>query len=156
MMNESNGSVLNAGENAIAGGVRGERTWPASLDCLEEMRAFVMEIAEDGTLPPRRLSHLDLALEEIVVNICSYAYQTPPGEVTIRIEDTPGSFSVEFVDNGVPFDPLALEDPDVSRPLMEREAGGLGILLVRRTMDEVHYARRGNLNCLKIVVTKPE
>ena len=154
-MNDSSRPAPDAQENR-AGFPGGERTWPASLDYLEDMRGFVMAVAEEGTLPPRRMSHLDLALEEIIVNICSYAYQTPPGELTIRIEDTPRSFSVEFVDNGVPFDPLSAEDPDVSRPLMERDVGGLGILLVRRIMDEVHYARRGSLNCLRIVVTKPE
>ena len=154
-MNDSSRPAPDAQENR-AGFPGGERTWPASLDYLEDMRGFVMAVAEEGTLPPRRVSHLDLALEEIIVNICSYAYQTPPGELTIRVEDTPASFSVEFVDNGVPFDPLAMEDPDVSRPLMERDVGGLGILLVRRIMDEVHYARRGSLNCLRIVVTKPE
>ena len=154
-MNDSSRPAPDAQENCT-GSSRGERTWLASLDYLEDMRGFVMGVVEEGTLPPRRVSHLDLALEEIIVNICSYAYQTPPGELTIRIEDTPRSFSVEFVDNGVPFDPLSAEDPDVSRPLMERDVGGLGILLVRRIMDEVHYARRGSLNCLRIVVTKPE
>ena len=130
-----------------------ERVFPASLDSLPDIRAFVLE--EDGAeeyLPPKRVAHLDVALEEIVVNICSYAYSTPPGELMIRVEETDESFSVEFVDNGVAFDPLAMEEPDVTRPLEERDAGGLGILLVRRMMDEVHYSRKGTLNSLRIVI----
>ena len=95
---------------------------------------------------------MDLAVEEIVVNICSYAYQIPPGEITVRLEETEDALAVDFIDNGVPFDPLAVEEPDVARPLQEREQGGLGILLVRRVMDEVHYRREKDRNCLRIVV----
>ena len=130
-----------------------ERTWPASLDSLEEIRAFILERAE-ALLPPPKVMHLDLAVEEIVVNICSYAYQIPPGEITVRLEETEDALAVDFIDNGVPFDPLAVEEPDVARPLQEREQGGLGILLVRRVMDEVHYRREKDRNCLRIVVKK--
>jgi len=133
-----------------------ERTFPASLDCLGGFRAFILE--ENGAeerLPPKRVAHLDVAIEEIVVNICSYAYETPPGKLTIRVEESPEAFAVEFLDNGVAFDPLAADEPDVTRPLEERDAGGLGILLVRRMMDEVHYSRKGTLNSLRIVVKTP-
>ena len=133
-----------------------ERTFPASLDCLGDFRTFILE--ENGAgerLPPKRVAHLDVAIEEIVVNICSYAYETPPGELTIRVEESPEAFAVDFLDNGVAFDPLAADEPDVTRPLEERNAGGLGILLVRRMMDEVHYSRKGTLNSLRIVVKTP-
>lgn len=130
-----------------------ERTWPASLDHLEEIRQFILEPAE-AHMSPKRLAHLDLAVEEIVVNICSYAYEIPPGEISVCISETDGAFAVEFGDNGVPFDPLAVEEPDVAQPLQEREQGGLGILLVRRIMDEVHYHREQGKNCLRIVVKK--
>ena len=62
---------------------------------------------------------------------------------------------MDFLDNGVAFDPLAMDEPDVSLPLEKRDAGGLGILLVRRMMDEVHYSRKGTLNSLRIVVDTP-
>ncbi len=130
-----------------------ERTWPAKLEYLEEIRQFILAPVEE-TLSPKRGAHLDLAVEEIVVNICSYAYQIPPGEITVRLEETEDALAVDFIDNGVPFDPLAVEEPDVARPLQEREQGGLGILLVRRVMDEVHYRREKDRNCLRIVVKK--
>ena len=130
-----------------------ERTWPAKLEHLEEIRQFILAPVEE-TLSPKRGAHLDLAVEEIVVNICSYAYQIPPGEITVRLEETEDALAVDFIDNGVPFDPLAVEEPDVARPLQEREQGGLGILLVRRVMDEVHYRREKDRNCLRIVVKK--
>ena len=130
-----------------------ERTWPAKLEYLEEIRQFILAPVEE-TLSPKRGAHLDLAVEEIVVNICSYAYQIPPGEITVRLEETEDALAVDFIDNGVPFDPLAVEEPDVARPLQEREQGGLGILLVRRVMDEVHYRREKDRNYLRIVVKK--
>ncbi len=130
-----------------------EKTWPAALEHLEEIRQFILGVAEEE-LSPKRGAHLDLAVEEIVVNICSYAYQIPPGEITVRLDETEDALGVEFIDNGVPFDPLAMEEPDVTRPLAEREQGGLGILLVRRVMDEVHYRREKGKNCLRIVVKK--
>lgn len=98
-----------------------ERTFPASLDCLGGFRAFILE--EDGAeerLPPKRVAHLDVAIEEIVVNICSYAYETPPGELTIRVEESPEAFAVEFLDNGVAFDPLAVDEPIRHRPSLRR------------------------------------
>ena len=130
-----------------------ERTWPASLDSLEEIRAFILERAE-ALLPPPKVMHLDLAVEEIVVNICSYAYEIPPGEVTVRLKESDEALEADFLDNGVPFDPLAVEEPDVTRPLEERQKGGLGILLVRRVMDEVHYRREAGRNVLRVVVKK--
>ena len=130
-----------------------ERTWPASLDSLEEIRAFILERAE-ALLPPPKVMHLDLAVEEIVVNICSYAYEIPPGEVTVRLKESDQALEADFLDNGVPFDPLAVEEPDVTRPLEERQKGGLGILLVRRVMDEVHYRREAGRNVLRVVVKK--
>jgi anti-sigma regulatory factor (Ser/Thr protein kinase) len=129
-----------------------ERTWPATTDALEEVQQFILDNAEG--LPPKRIAHMELAIEEIVVNICSYAYQTPPGEFTVRVTDDAAALTVEFEDNGIPFDPLSLEDPDVDRPLQEREEGGLGILLVRRIMDEVYYKRDNGLNRLGVVVRK--
>jgi len=134
-------------------GVR-EREFVASLESLPDIRSFVLEEdGAEGRLPPRRAAHMDVAIEVIVVNICSYAYEIPPGRLTVRVEESPDAFSVEFLDNGVAFDPLSVDDPDVSLPLDGRDAGGLGILLIRRMMDEVHYSRKGDLNSLRIVMT---
>lgn len=131
-----------------------EREFAASLESLPYIRSFVLEEdGAEGRLPPRRVAHMDVAIEEIVVNICSYAYEIPPGRLTVRVEESPNAFSVEFLDNGIAFDPLSSGDPDVSLPLDGRDAGGLGILLVRRMMDEVHYTRMGDLNSLRIVLT---
>lgn len=129
-----------------------ERRFAADMDSLEDIRAFVLPCLAD--IPTKRKMHVELALEETVVNICSYAYEVPPGELLVRISDDGDRYFLEFEDRGVPFDPLSSDEPDVSAPMEERGQGGLGILLIRRVMDEVHYSREGGLNRLRLVVKK--
>jgi serine/threonine-protein kinase RsbW len=76
----------------------------------------------------------------------------PPGELCIRIGRTGCQVQVDLIDNGVPFDPLDMEAPDLQAELENREIGGLGIFLIRRLLDEVHYSRRDNRNILSLVV----
>jgi serine/threonine-protein kinase RsbW len=97
---------------------------------------------------------LELAVEEAVVNICLYAYEVPPGELLVRIESGEERFVVDLIDEGVPFDPLAVEEPDLRAPAEERKVGGLGIFLVRRVMDEVAYRRDGSSNILRLVIRR--
>jgi len=101
---------------------------------------------------PKRVMHLELAVEEAAVNICSYAYEIPPGEITIRISRETEVVRIELVDVGVPFDPLAADAPDIKSELENREVGGLGIFLIRRVLDEVHYSRSGDRNILSLAV----
>ena len=97
---------------------------------------------------------LELAVEEAVVNICLYAYEVPPGELLVRVDSAEGQFVVELIDEGVPFDPLGVEEPDLVAPAGERQVGGLGIFLVRRVMDEVAYRRDGSSNILRLVIRR--
>ena len=129
-----------------------ENVFPADISEIENIRKFAF--SELDGLSSKRILHMELALEEIVVNICSYAYEVPPGEITIKVIDCDESVSLEFIDTGVPFDPFALDDPNIAKPLMDRDQGGLGILLVRRVMDEVHYSRKDDTNQLRVVVRK--
>ena len=129
-----------------------ERRFVASSEQVPAIVAFVMEHAEPWGVHQRRRMQLQLALEEAVVNICHYAYETPPGEIVVRVEPSPARFAVELVDEGVPFDPLAVEEPDLRSAAEERPIGGLGILLVRRVIDEVTYRRDGERNILRLVI----
>lgn len=119
---------------------------------VDDVIAFISSLS--SCLSERKRQYLDLAVEEIFVNICLYAYQMPPGTVRVAFEESDGSVSVEFQDDGVPFDPLAQEEPDLSLSMADRPRGGLGILLIRRVMDEVHYDRKDGKNSLRIVVRK--
>ena len=128
-------------------------TVPAETDRLDEVNAFVNGELEAYDCPMKAQFEIELADEEIFVNIASYAYKPKEGEAEIRCEvlQDPLRVVIQFLDGGRPYDPLAREDADTSREvLMERE-GGLGILLVKKTMDEVQYTYEGGKNILTIV-----
>lgn len=132
-----------------------ERVFEAERGNISDITAFVTATAERKDIPPGRLPHLELALEEALVNICTYAYRKPPREVTVRLLEDERRFSVELVDEGIPFDPLEeAPPPDLAAPLEERSAGGLGVLLIRRVTDEVHYRREGDRNILALVLNR--
>jgi anti-sigma regulatory factor (Ser/Thr protein kinase) len=129
-----------------------EKTFAASMDTIPDIVGFVSETASAMGVHPKRVMHLELAVEEAAVNICSYAYEIPPGEITIRISRETEVVRIELVDVGVPFDPLAADAPDIKSELENREVGGLGIFLIRRVLDEVHYSRSGDRNILSLAV----
>jgi len=142
-----------AGESSPGGAIIA-RVFPATVDAVPDIIAQIAGAAGAWGLHPRRLMQLELAVEEAVVNICLYAYEVPPGELLVRIEPGESRFVVELIDEGVPFDPLAVEDPEVHAGAADRAIGGLGIFLVRRVMDEVAYLRDGSRNILKLVIRR--
>ena len=87
-----------------------------------------------------------------MANIAMYAYAPGSGDMTVQFDydETGRMASVTFTDSGIPFDPLAKKDPDVGLPAEERKIGGLGIFLVKKTMDEIRYRREGGKNILCI------
>lgn len=117
---------------------------------LDSVLDFVHTQMEKYESSPKTTMQMDLAIEEIFVNIAHYAYQ--PGEGDVKIVCKTGEDSgqpviqIEFSDSGTAFNPLAKEDPDVSLGIEERGIGGLGIFLVKKYMDIVSYERKGNLN----------
>jgi serine/threonine-protein kinase RsbW len=143
-----------ASQHASEGAPVDERVFEATTDTIPEVIAFIAGQAEAWGLHPQRLMQLELAVEEAVVNICLYAYEVPPGELLVRIESGEERFVVDLVDEGVPFDPLGVEEPDLRAPAGERQVGGLGIFLVRRVMDEVAYRRDGSSNILRLVIRR--
>ncbi|MBQ7480306.1 MAG: ATP-binding protein [Lachnospiraceae bacterium] len=98
-------------------------------------------------------TQIDIAVEEIFVNIASYAYVDGVGKADITIEHEEGSqfVSITFTDQGIPYDPLKKEDPDVTLSAEEREIGGLGIYMVKKSMDDVIYRYENGSNILTLV-----
>ncbi len=143
-----------ASQDASGSGSVVERMFDATTDTIPQVIAFIAGQAEAWGLHPQRLMQLELAVEEAVVNICLYAYEVPPGELLVRIESGEERFVVDLVDEGVPFDPLGVEEPDLVAPAGERQVGGLGIFLVRRVMDEVAYRREDGSNILRLVIRR--
>ena len=125
-----------------------EITVRAETERLDEVNGFVNAELEARGCPMKTLMQIDLAVEEIFVNIASYAYGPEGGDAVVRIGTEDGGVCVIFEDRGIPFDPTAREDPDRSSPAEERQIGGLGIFLTKRIMDEVTYEYRDGKNIL--------
>ena len=91
---------------------------------------------------------IDIAAEELFTNIAAYAYEDGPGDVYIDIDinGDPASAEITFSDSGKPFDPFSNEDPDITLNAEERSVGGLGVYMVKKTMDEVHYEYSDGMN----------
>ncbi len=122
----------------------------ADVDELSEVTEFVDSILEKNGCPIKVQMKIDLALEELFVNIAHYAY--PDGEGTAKILAGANSEYVEitFIDSGVPYDPLAKPDPDVTLSIEERQIGGLGIFLSKKLMDDISYKYEDNKNILTV------
>jgi len=121
-------------------------TVAAKNEKLEEVTAFVDAFLEERDWPMRSQMQMDLCVEEVFVNIASYAYGDGAGDVEIRIEEEDGEVTVVFLDSGTPYDPLAKADPDTTLSAQERQIGGLGIFLVKKNMDAVSYRREDGKN----------
>ena len=122
----------------------------ASTDKLVEVIAFVDTQLENFECSMKTQMQIDIAVEEIFVNIAHYAYNPAVGKATIRIEVTDGIVSLTFIDNGIPYDPLAKEDPDITLSAEERQIGGLGIFMVKKSMDDMRYEYKEGHNILTI------
>lgn len=125
---------------------------PAVTDALVEVNTFIRDKLRSVQCPVKIQMQVELAVEEIFVNISSYAYhpQTGEAEVGVDIGTDPLTVTIRFVDQGHPFNPLEKPDADTTRKAEEREPGGLGILLVKRTMDQMDYTYKNGKNILTI------
>ncbi len=128
-------------------------TVPAKIDALDTVNDFVEGKLTGLDCPRKVLLQIRLAIEEIFVNIASYAYRPRDGEAEVRCEVLRGPLRVviQFLDSGKPFDPLARPDADTSEEALLSRDGGLGILLVKETMDDVRYSYENGMNVLTIL-----
>lgn len=122
---------------------------------IEVVTEFVNKRLEEMGCSRRAKAQIDIALDELFSNICHYAYGDKSGQATIRVEEVPeqNAVSITLEDDGIPFDPLAHNDPDISLGIHEREIGGLGIFIVKNTMNDVRYEYRDGLNVLTVTKT---
>ena len=102
--------------------------------------------------PPIIMNKIDLAVEEIFVNIASYAYDREPGLAVVCVDTSPdpASITITFMDRGIPYNPLANPDPDISLPLRDRKRGGLGIFVAKQYMDDIAYQYKDGQNILTL------
>lgn len=129
-----------------------ELTIEAAIGNIEKVTAFVEEQLKTKNCPVKIRMQINIAIDELFGNIAQYAYDPETGPVTVRVEITeaPSAVVITFIDHGVPYDPLAKEDPDITLSAEERETGGLGIYMVKKSMDGITYEYKDGRNILKI------
>lgn len=124
----------------------------ATTDNLEKVIDFVNSRLEAVECSPKDCMQLDIAVEEIFVNIANYAYAPEIGKAGVRVEvsDNPVTVTITFTDKGVPYDPLKKADPDITLSAEEREIGGLGIFLTKKVIDDISYEYKDGRNILTL------
>ncbi len=124
----------------------------ATVENIEVVTDFVNEQLEELDCSMKIQMQIDIAIDELFSNIAYYAYAPEVGPATVRVEvlNDPLSVVITFIDNGIPYDPLKKEDPDVTLSVEDRDIGGLGIFMVKKSMDDVSYEYKGGQNILRI------
>ena len=124
----------------------------ATVENIGKVTEFVDVQLEFFHFPKNAQMQIDIAIDELCGNIAHYAYNPDVGSATVRVEVTenPLAVVVTFIDHGIPYDPLTSKEPDTSLSAEERQIGGLGIYMVKKSMDEISYEYREGKNILKI------
>ncbi len=126
-------------------------TVEATRENTPKAAAFVEAELEKISCPFKELSQINIAVDELFCNIASYAYPDSSGKAEITVQSNgPNEVSVTFEDWGIPYNPLQKDDPDVTLSAEERKIGGLGIFIVKKTMDNVQYKHEDGKNILTI------
>ena len=130
-----------------------ELTVEATVENIGTVTDFINEELERLDFPMKAQMQIDIAVDELFSNIARYAYGSGVGKATVRFEEKPDSdaIAITFIDEGKPFNPLETPEPDTTLSADERKIGGLGIFLVRKTMDGVSYKYEDGQNRLTIL-----
>ena len=133
----------------------GKITVQADLTQLVPVTAMINRIMGQVKCPQRTKLQITVAIDEIFSNIVHYAYNNKEGTITVEVEteEDPPGFSITFVDQGIPFNPLTVRQPEVTGPAKKRAVGGLGIFIVKNTMDKVYYEYKNGCNVLTLEKT---
>lgn len=129
-----------------------ELTVDATIENIAQVTAFVNEMLELYNCPMKAQMQIDIAIDELFGNIAYYAYNPDIGPATVKIEviEEPMAVVITFIDSGIPYNPLEKVDPDTSLSAEEREIGGLGIYMVKKSMDDITYEYKDGKNVLTI------
>ncbi len=124
---------------------------PAKLENLKKMFDYIREAASRQGFTEEQTNKIQLASEEALVNVINYAYTPNTGDVEIQCDNKENSIEITIMDEGIPFDPLSIPDPDILVPIEERKVGGLGIFMIKEIMDDVKYKRVDDKNILTLI-----
>ena len=130
-----------------------KQTFPAKIEALSGVLGFVDRMLELYECPMKIQTAICVAIEEVFVNVAHYAYGDGEGDMTLGIDFAEESRTLIFrmTDKGVQFDPLKKPDPDITLSAEDREIGGLGIFITKKTMDQVTYAYENDENILTMI-----
>jgi len=123
-----------------------ERVFPALIEKFDDAMAFLEETMDELGVSMKVSVQISIAFEEMFVNVAHYAYPDGNGDVTVQVWDEGDDIFIRLIDSGVPFDPFSMPEPDVSLSAEERNIGGLGIFMVKKSMDAVSYERTDDKN----------
>ncbi len=129
-----------------------ELTIEAKIESIPGVIEFVDKELEAHDCPLKTQMQIDIAIDEVLANIANYAYYPGSGSATVRveIEEDPLAVVLTFIDHGIPYDPLKKKDPDITLSADERPIGGLGIYMVKKSMDDISYEYKDGQNILTI------
>ncbi len=127
-------------------------TVPAKIENLQKVMNFLSDQLDSVDYVMKSRLQLELSIEEAYVNIVNYAYKSEEGKVVIccDIDEHPLQVTMQFIDCGIPYNPLKNEDPDISLNVEEKEVGGLGIFLIKKNVDHIEYEHKDGKNILTI------
>ena len=125
---------------------------PAQIESLAVFREFVLKKLRQGRIAQAVFPKIELILEEVLANICNYAYEGNQGEAELSCEIAGDALVLSVSDSGRPFNPLESPPPDLSADIDERRVGGLGIYFVREMVDAIAYERRDGRNTLTMSI----
>ena len=129
----------------------------AEIDNLHVLKEFIVAHARKAGFEEKPCGQIELAVDELLTNVISYAYPEEPGSVTVRcVTNSDGDLFIQIADSGIPFDPLRKRAPDFGTSIENSKIGGLGIHLARQMLDEMKYARKGDLNILTVCKKRGE
>lgn len=139
---------VNKGETYVE-----SKIFPAKTEALADVLAFLEQILEKYQCSMKIQTAICVAIEEVFVNVAHYAYGNAQGDVKfdITFDKETRNATFRMADKGVPFDPLKKPEPDITLSAEEREIGGLGIFITKKTMDQVNYAYENGENILTMI-----
>jgi len=120
------------------------------MEYLDEILAFLDRILTEADCPEEAKRLIEISVEELFTNIASYAYQTEGGQVKAEGAVVDGTLKFRLWDRGIPYNPFARKDPDLTLPIEDRPVGGLGVYMVKKFMDGASYEYRDGCNITTI------
>ena len=129
-----------------------EITVKAKVENIDVVINFINQGLEESGCPERLRKQIDVAVDELFSNIAQYAYGENEGDanICVGIENNPKTVVISFADQGIPYNPLEKDDPDITLSVEERPIGGLGIFLAKNIMDNISYDFKDGKNILTV------